>query len=38
MEQEPVTKPINVNRETSRQFLIQNVIPTIAAVWPEEDA
>ncbi|CAN6347256.1 unnamed protein product, partial [Urochloa humidicola] len=34
----PITKPINVKRETSREFLIEKVIPAIVASWPQEDA
>ncbi|XP_044966754.1 uncharacterized protein LOC123426911 [Hordeum vulgare subsp. vulgare] len=31
-----ITKTISVNREISRQFLIQKVLPAIQAVWPQE--
>jgi hypothetical protein len=34
----PMTKPINVKRETSREFLIEKVIPTIVESRPAEDA
>lgn len=30
-----VKKPIIVDRETIREYLVTRVIPTIAAAWPE---
>ena len=31
-----IIKTINVKRDTSREFLIQKVLPAIQAVWPQE--
>ena len=31
-----ITKTLKVNRDTSREFLIQKVLPAIQAVWPQE--
>ena len=31
-----ITKTISVRRDTSREFLIQKVLPAIQAVWPQE--